>query len=223
MRRTFTKKPPSDEFFDMVQIRTFFSGKKAEIAHLDESSGQDVLEKTIDERKDIQSAGMIRFGFAIFVLKDHLPVIDTQYVSVGNSHAIDIWSEVLQRGFTGSNRFNLADPFFSPGRIRDLSEKLGFFQLFPEISTDQPGQGFIMDKEIRFCPFPPIADDPAPRDKKMDMGMVSDHLSPGLEDTDYSDLSSKKPLVPCEGHDSPGRGPEEERIERFLAMSNGRS
>jgi hypothetical protein len=49
MRRAFSKEPPSDKFFDMVQIRTFFSGKKTEIAHLDEASGQNVLEESTDE------------------------------------------------------------------------------------------------------------------------------------------------------------------------------
>jgi hypothetical protein len=49
MRRAFSKEPPSDKLFDTVQIRTFFSGEKAEITHLDESSGQDVLKESSKE------------------------------------------------------------------------------------------------------------------------------------------------------------------------------
>jgi len=40
---------PADEFFDTVQNRAFFGGEKAEVSHLDEPPGQDVLEEAADE------------------------------------------------------------------------------------------------------------------------------------------------------------------------------
>ena len=80
-----------------------------------------------------------------------------------------------------------------------------------------------MDQEVGFGPLPPVADDPPAWNQEVNMGVVGDHAGPCLEDSDETDLGSEEPLVPGEGHEGLGRCLEEKRIERFLAVSEGRS
>ena len=78
-----------------------------------------------------------------------------------------------------------------------------------------------MNQEIGFRPLPAVPDDTAARDQEMDMGMISNHPGPGLEDSDETDIRTEKPSIPRESHDSPGGRPEEEGIERFLTHPEG--
>jgi len=224
MRRAFAKKPSSDEFFDTVQICAFFCGEKAEVAHLDEASRQNVLEESPDEflsghGTDIKLINRI----GILISKGHLPIMDIQDVSIGDGHAEDVRGEILQSRFTCANRFYVADPVLIPDGIRDELVQIGLFKCFPEISTDHPGQRLDMDEEIRFGPLPPIAYDTAARNQEVDVRVVSDHPGPCLKDADETDIRSEEPFVPCDDHNSLSRRLEEERIERFLAMSEDRS
>ena len=169
------------------------------------------MQETIDELKDIQGVVLKRFGFAILVLKGHLPVINTQDVSIRDGHAEDVRRKVLKDSLTGSDGFDMANPVLSPHGIRDEVKEVGLFQSFPEISPNQPGQRPDMDEEIRFRPDPSFSIlDSAAWDQEVDMEMIRKLTGPRLQDTQKTDFSAKEPFVSCQYHDSLCRRLEEE-------------
>ena len=89
------EKPPSDEFFDKIKIRSFLGGKKAEVTHLDEPSWKNVLQEAVDELLCIQGAVFELVLFGIFVPERHPAVFNIQDVSVGDGHTEDVRSEVF--------------------------------------------------------------------------------------------------------------------------------
>lgn len=125
----------------MVQIRAFFGGEKAEVAHLDKAPGQDVLEEAVDEFPDRQSERLECIIFGILVLEGDLTVLDGKDASDRDGHPEDVRGKILESSFSRTDWLHMANPILGPNGVRYEFEQIGLFEGFPEISSDQPCQG----------------------------------------------------------------------------------
>jgi hypothetical protein len=120
------------------QLAAEGSAKETIIAHLHKSMRENMLEETLEELLERKGTLFELPGIGSAILKGDLRAFHTaaimkiQQTAIANGHAMDIGSQVLERGLPIANGFAMNDPLLHPNLGRDLVEEFQFLQTTPE-------------------------------------------------------------------------------------------
>ena len=114
------------------QLATDRSTKETVIADLDESMREDMLKETLKKLLNRKPALFELTGIGNTVLKGNLrsfhgaAVIKRKQASITDGNAMDIGSQILERGLPIANGLAMNDPFFCPYPGRNLVKEFQF-------------------------------------------------------------------------------------------------
>ena len=100
--------------------------EEAEIADLDETPGQDVLEEAVDELFGREGAERDLAGIGRAVAKGDLVVFEFYQAAVADGDPEDVESQVFEGRAAIADRFAMDDPILHPNAGRDIVGEAGF-------------------------------------------------------------------------------------------------
>ena len=102
------------------------SAEGTEVAHFHEVAWQNVLEEALDEMLHREGAGFELAGIGRAVLESNLGglhaalMLDGDQAPVAKCHAVDVGSQVFERGLSVADWFTMHDPFSPPDFFGDV-------------------------------------------------------------------------------------------------------
>jgi len=122
--------------------------EEAEIADLDETPGQDVLEKAVNEVFGGEGAELDLAGIGRAVAKGDLVIFELDQTAVADCDAEDVGSQVLEGSVAVADRFTVDDPIMLPDGGWDIVGKFRSLESMKEFSPEDPGEGFDWEKKV---------------------------------------------------------------------------
>ena len=171
--------------------------KETIVAHLDEAFGQDMLQKPADEFFSRESAKPEMASVGGPVLKGDLPVFELDQTAVADGNAENIGGQIFQGGTPIADRLAVYHPILLPNRGRDEGEEVRILQGLPELAFVNLGKRLHRQQEVRLGEQPglTIRRQPTAWDEVVDVGMVSQIASPGVEDPHQTDLTAHETRI----------------------------
>lgn len=123
-------------------------------------------------------------GFA--VANQHGAILEANDAGVGDSDFEEVGGEIFQSRLTGGDRLGVDVPVDLPELGWDLIEQFVLLHEITEFGTEDFGERLDGEKEIDFGGMPrAIGGTQSPtRDDVVDMGMILQGASPGMEHTE---------------------------------------
>lgn len=145
--------------------------------------------------------------------------------AIGDGHLEYIRGEVTHPMLTRGRGFTVHIPIDVPGFVRDELIEACLFHFIPEPCPEQFGESPYRDQEVRpgRMPGAVLRREGTSRDDVMNVGVIGNLSSPGMEDAGKSgDIPADKAFVCCHGFQGRGRGLEESLIADTLITSDER-
>ena len=161
----------------------------------------------------------VRFAIA----NEDGPVLDLHDAGIRDGDSEDIRSEVFQACFTGTDGLGVDVPFNLPDVGRDLIEEAGFFHSIAKLGFEDLGESSDGEIEIGSGGVPEAigGGEGAAGDDVMDMGMILQGTSPGVEDSEESrEITADVFLIRSKFLHSFGRSFEQGRVGEPLVFAN---
>lgn len=202
---------------DLAQQRPLSRTEKAVVTHFDKAFGKDVLQKTTQEfhRRQRAQPPLSRTGRAI--TKGDAYLGNRHQAAVGESDAKDIARQISEGPFPATDRLAMDHPILPPDFAGDVRKTVGAFEGVAEPGSEENGQCLDWKQE---APVPAIAPDltipGAGGDEEMDVGMVGEVASPGVQDAHHTNAAAEKLRVLSQLLRSGGRGAKEQVVDGFL-------
>ena len=176
------------------QEQALRGAEEAEIADLDETPGQDVLEEAVDELFGREGAERDLAGIGRAVAKGDLVVFEFYQAAVVDGDPEDVGSQVLEGSAAVADRFTVDDPILLPDGNRDIVGEVGFLESVMEFGPEDPGESLDWEQEMMMGrqPGAVIGGQPTSGDEIVNVRMVGQVASPGVQDTDQAELSADK-------------------------------
>jgi len=176
------------------QERALGRAEETEIADLDETLGQDVLEEAVDELFSREGAERDLAGSGRAVAKGDLVVFELDQAAVADGDTEDVGSQVLEGSVAVADRFAVDDPILLPDIGWDGVGEAGFLKGVMEFGPEDSGEGFDGEQEVMVGrePGAVIGGQPTGRDEIVNVRMVGQVASPGVQDADQTELSPDK-------------------------------
>ena len=129
---------------------------------------------------------------ALLVGEGDLVVVEFEDAVVAEGHAKDIGRQILQGGSTCADGSAVHHPILGPGIRGYFSKEVSLLQGIAKLGSKENGERLGMDEEVLAGREPGLAikRQSAARDQTMQMGMVSQVPSPGLQDGDHADFAA---------------------------------
>lgn len=203
------------------QEQALRGAEEAEIADLDETPGQDVLEEAVDELFGREGAERDLAGSGRAVAKGDLVVFEFYQAAIADGDPEDVGSQVLEGSASIADRFAVNDPLLLPDGGRDIVGEAGFLEGVKEFGPENPGEGLDRDQEVMVGrePGAVIEGQPTGRDEIVNVRMVGEVASPGVQNADQTELSADKTGVLCQKLCCSCRGLKEQVIDKRLVTA----
>ena len=203
------------------QEQALRGGEETEIAHLHETSGQDMLEKAVDELFGREGAEHDPAGSGRAVTKGDLVVFEFYQAAVADGDPEDVGSQVLEGSAAVADRFAVDDPILLPDSGRDIVGEAGSLESVMEFGPKDFGEGLDWKQEMMVGrePGTVIGGQPTGRDEIVNVRMVGQVASPGVQDTDQTELSADKTGVLGQMLCRSCRGTKEQVIDKRLVTA----
>jgi hypothetical protein len=156
-----------------------------------------VLEEAVDELFGGEGAELDLAGSGRAVAKGDLVVFELDQAAVADGDTEDIGSEILEGSASVADWFAVDDPILLPDGGRDIVGEAGSLKGVKEFGSEDPGEGFDGEQEVMVGrePGAVIGGQPTGRDEIVNVRMVGQVTSPGVQDTDQAELSADKTRV----------------------------
>jgi hypothetical protein len=122
--------------------------EEAEITHLDEASGQNVLEEAVNELIGREGAELVLAGSGRAVAKGDLVVFELDQTVVADGDPEDVRSEILEGSPAIADWFAVDHPVLLPNAGWYIVGKVGSLKSVKEFSPEDPGKGFDREQEV---------------------------------------------------------------------------
>lgn len=187
------------------QLATDRSTKETVITHLDKGMRQDMLEETLKKALNRKGTFFELSCVGNAVLKGNLgtfhgtAVVECKQAAIADGNAMDIRSEIFERGLSIAHGLAMHDPLLRPDLGGDLLKEFGFLQCASESGAKQPGECPHRQEESLACRQPglPIRMQPTSGSEIMYMRMKDQVAGPGMQDTHQPDLPTDMVRVKC--------------------------
>lgn len=116
---------------EIFQEEPFFSdigSHDSEVADLDETKRQDMLEKSSNKLQDLQATGFGFLRFTVFIRKGDLSILQLYEFVIGNGDPIDIGRYILDNFLSRSGGLTMDNPIFLPDLLGNLGIEICFFK-----------------------------------------------------------------------------------------------
>ncbi len=107
------------------QEQALGGAEEAEIADLDETPGQDVLEEAVDELIGGEGTEFDLAGSGRAVTKGDLVVFELDQTAVADGDSKDVRSQILEGSAAVANRYAVDHPLLLPDGSRDIVGEAG--------------------------------------------------------------------------------------------------
>jgi hypothetical protein len=203
------------------QEQALGGGEETEIAHLHETSGQDMLEKAMDELFGGEGTERDLAGSGRAVAKGDLVVFEFDQAAIADSDPEDVGCQVLEGSAAVADRFAVDHPILLPDGGWDAVGEAGSLKGVMEFGSEDPGEGFDWEQEMMVGrePGAVIGGQPTGRDEIVNVRMVGQVASPGVQDTDQTELSPDKTGVLGQMLCCSRRGTKEQVIDKRLVTA----
>jgi hypothetical protein len=203
------------------QEQALRGAEEAEIADLDESPGQDVLEEAVDELFGGEGAIRVLASNGGAVAKGDLVVFEFYQAAVADGDPEDVGSQVLEGSAAVADRFTVDNPILLPDGGRDIVGEVGSLESVKEFGPEDPGEGFDGEQEVMVGREPGvvIGGQPTGRDEIVNVRMIGQVTSPGVQDADQTELSADKTGVSCQILCCSCRSTKEQVIDKRLVTA----
>lgn len=201
-------------------------GEEAEVAHLHEAFGEDMLKETVDEFVGGEGTELGLVGVGRTIAEGDLVVLELHQAAVGKGNAEDIGSQIFESRASVANRFAVHDPVLFPRKGRDLRPNRGkggigeggLLEGVEEFGAEDLGKGFHREQEIRVGRVPGalIGCQSASRDEVVNMGVKREVAAPGVQDAEHADLSAEEARILRQELGGSCGGAEEQVIDQGL-------
>ena len=213
-------------------------GEEAVVTDAVEAVGQDVEEKAADELVRGKPHDAAAPAAAIVLVGErHLIVVDGDEPRIGDRRAMRVAGEIGQYALgAAERRLGVDDEGALPQRAHALGESGGLgergqiaeetefaatesgFQAVEEQTAEGLRQGADGEQEVGFAGDPSLAveGDAAAGDETMDMRVMGQRLSPGVQDGDEADLGAE--AFGGERHERLGGGAHQQAVDRLLVL-----
>jgi hypothetical protein len=177
-----------------------------------EAIGQDVLEESADKLESVEMSRAWTGTAGFTVGEGDGAVCEAHDTSVGDSDPEDIRGEVGEGRVSVVIGLTMDVPGDGPDlRINVFQQSSCMHLLFPQSAIDR-WEGFHRDKEVGSGRQPrgAVLGEATARDNIVDVGMVLELSSPGMQDTGKTrESGADEPLVVREPFECPSRGGEQ--------------
>jgi hypothetical protein len=203
------------------QEQALGGAEETEIADLDEAPGQDVLEEAVDELFGGESAERGLAGIGRAVAKGDLIVFEFYQAAVADGDPEDVGSQVLEGSAAIADRFAVDDLLLLPDGGRDIVGKAGSLKSAKEFGPEDLGESLDWEQEVMVSSEPGsvIGGQPTSGDEIVNVRMVGQVASPGVQDTDQTELSADKAGVLGQMLCCSYRGLKEQVIDKRLVTA----
>jgi hypothetical protein len=130
------------------QEQALRGAEETEIADLHKASGQDMLEKAMDELFGGESAEGGLAGSGRAVTKGDLVVFEFDQAAIADGDPEDVGSQVFKGSTATANRFAVNDPILFPDFGGDGIGKAGSLKGVMEFGPEDFGEGFDWEQEM---------------------------------------------------------------------------
>ena len=162
---------------------------------------------------------------------------------IGDRHAVSVAAEITKNVFGATEgRLAVDDPVLTEEGTEEGSESFRFrqklevpveaqlavvegpFERGDKLATEDSTQHLDGQKEAiaRGDPTPVIGGETASRNHTMQMGMVLEFLTPGMEHAEEADFGAQMAWIASDFEQGLGAGPEQEIIDDFLVLQGKR-
>jgi hypothetical protein len=192
--------------------------EEAKVTYFNKTFWQDVLEEATDELFGVESRGSEGAGVGGAIAEGDLAVGQFENAAVADSDAEDVRGQVFQGMQAIAYGLAMNDPVLLPYFWRDKGEEVGLAQCVAELGTKDGREGLGGKQKVLSGGQPSLAigGQATTGSEVVDVRVVAEIASPGMEDADETHLSTDKARILRKVLDSGGRGTEEGVVEDFL-------
>ena len=161
----------------------------------------------------------VRFAIA----NEDSPVLDFQDTRIGEGDFKDVRGEIFEARFAGTHGLGIDVPVELPDLRGDLIEETGFFHFIAELGFEDDGESSDGEIEIEPGGVPEAISggEGASGDDVMDMGVILEGSSPGVQDAEESrEISADVMFIQSKFLHSFGGGLEQGRVSYPLVLTN---
>ena len=160
-------------------------------------------------------------GIGRAVAKGDLVVFEFDQAAVADGDSEDVGSEILEGSAAVANWFAVDDPVLFPDGGRDIVGEARFLKGVVEFCSEDPGEGFDREQEVMVGrqPGAMIGGHPTGGDEIVNVRMVGQVASPGMQDTDQAELSADKTGILSQKLCCSCRSTKEQVIDKVLVTA----
>ena len=127
-------------------------------------------------------------------------VFELNQAAVADGDPEDVRGEILDGRAAIADRFAVDNPLLLPDSVRDIVGQAGFLKGVVELGLEDSGERFDWQQEVMVGRHPGamIGRQSTRRDEIVNVGMVGQVASPGMQDPDQAELSADKTRVLCQ-------------------------
>jgi len=170
------------------------------VTNLDEAFRQDVLQKAVNELFCRQGTTFFCAGLSGAVAKRDAVIFQLEEAVVANGNSENVRGQILQGMQASADRFTMHNPLLLPNICRNACITSGVTQRLLQFATENPGERSHRQQEIVPCPNPAFfsALPTTARDEIVDVRMVGQVASPGVQHTHHPNLAAKPTWLSCQ-------------------------
>jgi hypothetical protein len=180
------------------------------------------LEEAADELLGLESGGSEGAGVGGAIAEGDLAVVQLEDAVIADGDAKDVGSQILEGVESIAHGLAMDDPVLLPDCWWDKGEEVGLAQSVAELGAKDEGEGLDGKEKVLSGGQPSltIRGKAASGDEVVNVGVVAEVASPGMEDADEADLPADEARVLGQVLEGGGRSAEEEVVEGFLVGAN---
>ena len=170
-----------------------FGMQEAIVADFDEGVGQDMLEEAGEEDQRRQRESFEMACFAVPELETDAAVFEAEEAAVGEGDAVEVRGEVLENRLALTGGAAIDHPIVFPDAGGSQRKEVGLFQGVTELGAEDGGESLGGQEEVFFGKAPAtLWGEATARDEAVNMRMVAQIPSPGVEHGHHANLPSQE-------------------------------
>ena len=219
-------------------------GQKAEVADAHEAGGKHVEQEAAQELLDRQGHQALLVAVrGVSPAEGNLSVFEGDQTVIGDRHAVGVATEITENMFGATEgRLAIDHPVLPEQGAEEGSESLPFRQKLEvpveaelavvegplesgdKLATEDSPQHLHGEKEAiaRVDPAPVIGGETAGRNHTMQMGMMLEFLTPGMEHAEEADFGAEMAGIAGDFEQRFSTGPEQEIVDDLLVLQGQR-
>src|SRR6266508_5045614 len=179
-----------------------------------------MLQKTVKELFGSQGTTFFCAGLRGAITKRDAVIFQLEDPVVAKGDPENVRGQILQGIPARAHLFTVHDPLLLPNLCRNTSITIGATQSLLQFATENSGEGTHRQQEVVACGNPFFVSPSAGRNEIVEVRMVRQVASPGLQNTDHPDLSAHPTRLVCQLLSGSRRRFEEQIIEQALVRAS---